>query len=104
MAAIRNMLRLKGREGIFISICLLLWVYIIYRAAAIPITEDEAHSYLLIKTDNWRQMAGTANTHWLNSLVAKIFISLPGADAMWKIRFLSIITWPLYAYGSLKIS
>jgi hypothetical protein len=103
MPAIRSMLAIKWRDAVFLIICLLLWLYIIFRAATIPITEDEAHSYLLIKTGNWRQMAGTANTHWLNSLVAKILISLPGTDAMWKIRFLSIVTWPVYAYSSFSI-
>ena len=104
MPATRSVPALKRGEAIYFLISLLLWLYIIYRAVAVPITEDEAHSYLLIKTDNWKQMAGTANTHWLNSLVAKIFISLPGPDAMWKIRMLSIITWPVYACSIFKIS
>src|SRR3954464_58162 len=94
----------KRSETIQIVILLLLWIYIVYRATFLPITQDEAYSYLLIKTENWRQMTGTPNTHWLNSLFAKVFISLPGFDSMWKIRMLSMISWILYGYSTFKIS
>jgi hypothetical protein len=94
----------KAQSVIQLLIVISLWSYIIYRAAFIPITEDEAHSYLLVKTNNWRQMAGTANTHWLNSLFMKIFLLLPGTDEVWKLRMLSIISWIPYAFAVMRLT
>ena len=85
-------------------ICLLLWSYVAYRAIFLSLTQDEAHSYLLAKTDNWRQMAGTTNTHWLNTLFVRLMVMAPGPDSVWKLRLLSILSWPLYAFCAIKIS
>lgn len=86
------------------GIALLLWGYILYRAVCFSITQDEAHSYLLAKTDNWRQMAGTTNTHWLNTLFVRLIVLLPGEDAVWKLRLLSILSWGVYAWSAIKLS
>ena len=104
--SVSNMTSIFGRIKlkIEVSIALLLWCYIIYKAVCIPITQDEVHSYLLVKTNNWRQMVGTANTHWLNSLFMKLFLWLPGIDQPWKLRMLSIFTWCAYSFSSIKLS
>lgn len=85
-------------------VALLLWAYIIYRAVFLSITQDEAHSYLLAKTDNWRQMAGTTNTHWLNTIFVRLVLLLPGSDAVWKLRLLSILSWVVYAWSAIRLS
>lgn len=82
----------------------LVWSYIIYRAFSFPIEHDEAYSYLLVKTNNLRQMPGTANTHWLNSLFIKLFLWLPGSDLPWKLRMLSVLSWPLYGHSTVRLS
>ena len=58
----------------------ILWIYIFYRAVFISITQDEAYSYFLVKTNYWRAMPGSLNTHWLNTLAMRLFLWLPGAD------------------------
>lgn len=87
-----------------ISVVILLWIYIIYRAVTIGITEDEGYTYFLVKTNNWKQMAGVANTHWLNTLAVRVFLWLPGDDQVWKLRMLSMLSWLLYSFGAFKVS
>jgi hypothetical protein len=76
----------------------LIWCYIIYRAFTIAITQDEAYTYFLVKTNNWRQMPGTANTHWLNSIFTRLFLWLPGIDNPWKLRLFQVLCWPLFSW------
>ena len=40
-------------------ISLIVWVYIIYRAVLFEITQDEAYSYFLVKTNYWKALPGT---------------------------------------------
>jgi hypothetical protein len=94
------MIKLK----VYLIISFLIWCYIIYRAFAIPITQDEAHTYLLVKTNNWRQIVGTANTHWLNTIFIRFFLWLPGTDHTWKLRMLSMSAWAIYSFSTIKIS
>jgi hypothetical protein len=82
----------------------ILWVYILYRAIFIAITQDEAYSYLLIKTNNWQVMPGSLNTHWLNTLTMRLFLWLPGVDHVWKLRIISVLSWWLYSYSAIKLS
>src|SRR5579875_2759648 len=82
---------------------LLLWVYIILRAIYVPMTHDEAYSYLLIKTNYIKAMGGTANTHWLNSLGMKIGSLLLGDDP-WKLRIFSMLAWLIYGWSFINIS
>jgi hypothetical protein len=82
---------------------LILWVYIIARAYSVPITHDEAYSYLLIKTNYIKAMAGTANTHWLNSLGMKIGSLLLG-DQPWQLRIFSMLAWILYGFSAITVS
>ncbi|MET0634486.1 MAG: hypothetical protein ABWZ25_00580 [Chitinophagaceae bacterium] len=85
-------------------IAFLLYGYIIHKAVSVEITQDEAFSYLLVKTNNFRAMAASANTHWLNSLAMKLFLVLPGEDSLWKIRILSLLCWPVYCYSTIQLS
>jgi hypothetical protein len=94
----------KIRIKIQIVITLLLWCYILYRAFFISITQDEAHTYLLVKTNNWKQALGTTNTHWLNSFFIKFFLWLPGEDHLWKIRMFSVLSWIIYSFSIIRLS
>lgn len=80
-----------------------LWIYIMMRAYLVPITHDEAYSFLLVKTNYINALAGTANTHWLNSLGMKIGSLLLG-DQPWQLRLFSIFAWPLYGFSAFKLS
>ena len=82
----------------------ILWIYILYRAVFIGITQDEAYSYFLVKTNYWRAMPGSLNTHWLNTLGMRLFLWLPGADNVWKLRLLSVLSWWLYSFSAIKLS
>jgi len=82
----------------------ILWIYILYRAVFIGITQDEAYSYFLVKTNYWRAMPGSLNTHWLNTLAIRLFLWLPGADNVWKLRILSVLCWWLYSFSAIKLS
>ena len=87
-----------------VFIALLIWIYLLYRAFTLSVTQDEAYSYFLAKTDYWKAMPGSANTHWLNTLSMRLFLLLPGEDAPWKLRMLSVLSWPLYAYSVARLS
>src|SRR5689334_13012337 len=91
------------RARVQIAIVFLLWCYIAYRAFCISITQDEAHTYLLVKTNNWRQALGTTNTHWLNSFFIKLFLLLPGPDRLWKIRTFPVLCWMIYSYATIRL-
>ena len=84
-------------------IVFLLWIYIILRASFVPITHDEAYSFLLIKTNYIKAMVGTANTHWLNSLGMK-FGSIFLGDKPWQLRLFSVLAWLLYGWSAIRIS
>ncbi len=86
------------------ALALLVWVYIIYRALVVEISHDEIISYNLIKRHYWNAIAGTYNTHWLNSIFIKCILWLPGADSFWKLRLLSILSWPVFAHMIIKLS
>lgn len=67
------------------------------------ITHDEAYSFLLIKTNYIKAMAGTANNHWLNSLGMKIGSLLLG-DEPWQLRIFSVLAWLVYGFAAINIS
>jgi hypothetical protein len=102
--SLRMEFSVKGRIKIQVIIAFLLWCYIIYRAFFISITQDEAHTYLLVKTYNWKQALTTTNTHWLNSFFIRIFLWLPGQGYLWKIRMLSILSWLVYSFSTIQLS
>jgi hypothetical protein len=85
------------------TIVALLWVYIVYRAVFFAITEDEAYSYFLLKSNAWRALPGTVNTHWLNTFFMRLFLWLPGGDRPYKLRLLSVGSWWVFAYSVIKL-
>jgi hypothetical protein len=67
------------------------------------ITHDEARSFFLVKTNYYRALAGTANTHWLNSFFIKIW-SLVLGNAPGLIRIHLLIAFPFFAIGIFKLA
>src|SRR5258706_7543058 len=92
------------RIKIQVVIAFLLWCYIIYRALFISITQDEAYTYLLVKTYKWKLALTTTNTHWLNSFFMRLLLYLPGQDHLWKIRMLPVLCWIIYSYSTIRLS
>jgi hypothetical protein len=84
------------------ALVLFLWIYIIWRAYTVPITHDEAYSFLMVKTNYINAMVGTANNHWLNSLGMKIGSLF--SDHPFALRLFSMIAWLLYGYSAIGIS
>jgi hypothetical protein len=81
-----------------------LLVYVSYKAFNCDITNDEAYSFRLVHTGNFRAMAGTANTHWLNSIAIYIFNNLFGLSGTGAFRMLSIVGFIVYAYAIYRFS
>lgn len=61
-------------------------------------THDEAYSYFLVKTNYFRAMPGSANTHWLNSLFMEIWNDLFGDSPGW-LRLHSVLAFPFFAWA-----
>lgn len=67
------------------------------------ITYDEAYSFRLIKTNHFRAMPGSANTHWLNSFFMKLFNVLFGNEPGY-FRIHSILAFPFFAHGVYRLA
>ena len=87
---------------VFAFFGLLAFLYVAYRAYEIAISNDEAFSYFLVKTNYLKAMVSTANTHWLNSFFLKINTLLFG-DHVLSLRVHSVLAFVLYAWFVLKI-
>lgn len=82
---------------LFFSLVSVCFATVCYRAIHIDITHDEAFSFFLIKTDNLKALATTANTHWLNSLSMKL-VYLLGFDHPFPLRLHSVLGFLVYSY------
>lgn len=82
---------------------LVLWILIWKHAFDMDITHDEAYSFHLIKTNYYRAMAGSANTHWLNSFFMKLFDVLFGDSPVY-LRIHSILAFPFFAHAIFHLS
>lgn len=75
-----------------------------YRAATLSMTHDESASVFgLIDTPIWSHLFrsdvwGTANNHWLNTLLFKLFSSIFGVKE-WALRLGSVLAFPLFIYA-----
>ncbi|WP_207513825.1 hypothetical protein [Longitalea luteola] len=103
MNRVLNWLKLKNllRQPFFvfhILAVIVLWIFVWRHAFNMDITYDEAYSFRLVKTNHFRAMPGTANTHWLNSFFMKLFTVLFG-DEPGYFRIHSILAFPFFAHG-----
>lgn len=76
-------------EAVFFLTIGILLIGIGQKAFGISITNDEAYSYFLVKTNFINALVGTANTHWLNSFFIKLQILVLGNEVwMWRLHLL----------------
>lgn len=85
------------------SVLVVLTCLLVTKAFLLPVTNDEAYSFFLVKTNYWKAMAGTANTHWLNSFFIRVFTFLFGdAPGNWRIQ--SVMAGAGYIFLAKKIA
>src|SRR5581483_1348288 len=82
---------------------IVLWVFVWRHAFGMDITYDESYSFRLIKTNHFRAMPGSANTHWLNSFFMKMFNMLLGNKPCYLLLH-TVFSFPFYAMGIYKLS
>ena len=76
-------------EAVFFLIIGILLLGIGQKAFGISITNDEAYSFFLVKTNYINALVGTANTHWLNSFFIKLQTLVLGNEVwMWRLHLL----------------
>lgn len=90
----------------FITLYGILFLVILYKVFYVPVTTDEVPTVFFYSTfsfwdimmfpDNW------PNNHILNTLLAKIFISLFGKE-QWVIRMPNFLMFILYSFGVFQI-
>lgn len=90
-------------EVVFGLVMLLLLIGIGRKIAGISITNDEAYSFYLVKTNYINALVGTANTHWVNSVFIKLETMFLGNEVwMWRLHMLFFFS--LYMLGARAIA
>lgn len=85
------------------SVLVVLTCLLVTKAFLLPVTNDEAYSFFLVKTNYWKAMAGTANTHWLNSFFIRVFTFLAGdTPGCWRIQ--SVLAGAGYIFLAKKVA
>ena len=87
---------------LYLIVCIYLTYWIIRRSAFMDFTNDEAYSFLNVYYLRFKMMAGTANTHWLNSFFLFFETHFLGTKE-WMLRVHSVITFPILSYFLYKI-
>lgn len=82
-----------------VLIAILLLAYVVYRAATLSFTHDEALSYQIIKGDEG--LRSTANHHLLNTWLMQLFALF--SESEWCLRLPNIIGFVVFAFFTLKI-
>ena len=72
-------------------------------AYTMDITNDEAYSFFLLKTEYYRALFGTANTHWLNSFLMQIEMLVLG-DGVLGLRLHSVMAFPFFCVGVYRLT
>ena len=82
-----------------------LFVYVLLRAVRVPLTIDEAATYLrYLSADFWALFdLSVANNHFLNTILAKAFI-LIGGDSEFVLRLPNLLGYSLYLLFSYRIA
>lgn len=86
--------------GPYVLVSVTLVSILCFRLVHIQITHDEAYSFWLTSTLNIRQMVGTANNHWLNSVFMWMQQQVFGNE-VWMLRVHNLLAYLLLlVYGS----
>lgn len=79
-----------------------VWIFVWQHACNMDMTNDEAYSFILIKIHRYRGMPGTANTHWLNSILMKLWSIILG-DHPLSLRLHSVLAFPFFTYAIYRL-
>jgi hypothetical protein len=79
-----------------------VWTFVWRHGLMMEITYDEASSFQILKTGNYRAMPGIANTHWLNSFFMRLFMLFGNAPVV--LRLHSIVAFPFFAHGVYRLA
>ena len=91
-------------ETVFAIILLMLLTGIGRKLFGISITNDEAYSFYLVKTNYINALVGTANTHWINSVFIKLESLLLGNEVwMWRLHMLFFFVLYLLAARAIAV-
>lgn len=91
-------------EVFFGVVMLLLLVGIGRKIVGISITNDEAYSFYLVKTNYINALVGTANTHWVNSFFIKLETLVLGNEVwMWRLHMLFFFVLYLLAARAIAV-
>jgi hypothetical protein len=87
----------------------ILWLVVIYKAATMSMTHDEASSYVnlhdknvwgyLFKADVW----SNANNHWLNTLLFQGFTAVFGTEEIF-VRLANVLSFGIYGYFFIRLA
>ena len=91
-------------ETVFAIIMLMLLIGIGRKLFGISITNDEAYSFYLVKTNYINALVGTANTHWINSVFIKLETLVLGNEVwMWRLHMLFFFVLYLLAARAIAV-
>lgn len=91
-------------ETVFAIILLMLLIGIGRKLFGISITNDEAYSFYLVKTNYINALVGTANTHWVNSFFIKLETLVLGNEVwMWRLHMLFFFVLYLLAARAIAV-
>lgn len=91
-------------ETAFAIILLMLLIGIGRKLFGISITNDEAYSFFLVKTNYINALVGTANTHWVNSVFIKLETLVLGNEVwMWRLHMLFFFVLYLLAARAVAV-
>ncbi len=91
-------------ETFFSIMMLILLIGIGRKLFGISITNDEAYSFYLVKTNYINALVGTANTHWINSVFIKLETLLLGNEVwMWRLHMLFFFVLYLLAARAIAV-
>ncbi len=91
------------RKALHIISLIGLTIMVAFHAYTLDVTNDEAYSFFLLKTEYYRALFGTANTHWLNSILMKIEMLVLG-DAPFSWRIHSVLAFPFFCIGVYRVT
>jgi hypothetical protein len=96
--------RVAAETG-FVIVMLLLLIGIAQKLFHFSITNDEAYSFYLVKTNYINALVGTANTHWINSVFIKLETLVLGNEVwMWRLHLLFFFLLYLLAARAIAVS
>lgn len=95
-----NPLQLNNAKYTYLSLCVLLVSYVVWRSINISFTHDESLSYTLI-TGNETQLY-TANNHWLNTILMYLSSKIFGYSEL-ALRLPNVLAFVLYLVFVYKI-